>query len=235
MYVNGESIADQNIVLWYIPVSVTDAFEGGDGYYCWTLQGEPNPITYPCYAGPMFVPLRAEFEHATPVTAGQTVTFTNTSVGAEPLTYAWDFGDGSGSSSEENPEYAYSAPGTYTITLTVSDAYGQATATSAIEVLPASAPFAAFSSNSPVVLGTTAVFTNTSGGEPPLSFAWDFGDGVGTSTLEHPTYDYLAAGTYTVTLTVTNAQGSATATELFTVLPEPPATYQMYVPLLRRE
>lgn len=53
-YVNGESIADQNIVIWYVPQMVTEVTPGS--YYCWTISGEPNPETYPCYAGPMFVP-----------------------------------------------------------------------------------------------------------------------------------------------------------------------------------
>jgi len=39
---------------------------------------------------------------------------------ADPLTYAWSFGDG-GSSSIANPTHTYSSPGTFTVTLTVSD------------------------------------------------------------------------------------------------------------------
>ncbi len=53
-YVNGESIDSQNIVIWYVPQMVTDAAPGS--YYCWTVSGEPRPETYPCFAGPMFVP-----------------------------------------------------------------------------------------------------------------------------------------------------------------------------------
>lgn len=54
-YVNGESILNQNIVIWYVPQMVTDVTPGD--MYCWTVTGEPNPETYPCFAGPMFVPL----------------------------------------------------------------------------------------------------------------------------------------------------------------------------------
>ncbi|MFQ5741496.1 MAG: PQQ-dependent sugar dehydrogenase [Acidobacteriota bacterium] len=56
-YINGESIENENIVVWYVPQSVTDA-DGNKapGYYCWTVSGEPDPETYPCFAGPMFVP-----------------------------------------------------------------------------------------------------------------------------------------------------------------------------------
>lgn len=35
-------------------------------------------------------------------------------------------------------------------------------------------------------------------------WAWDFGDGLGISSEQHPTYTYEAAGTYTVSLTVTD-------------------------------
>jgi len=48
-------------------------------------------------------------------------------------------------------------------------------------------------------------FTDTSLGTP-TSWSWDFGDS-GTSTAQHPSHTYQAAGTYTVTLTATNATG----------------------------
>lgn len=54
-YVNGEAAADQNIVLWYVPQMETDA--SPSHYYCWTVSGEPNPETYPCFTGPMFHPV----------------------------------------------------------------------------------------------------------------------------------------------------------------------------------
>jgi PKD repeat protein len=49
-------------------------------------------------------------------------------------------------------------------------------------------------------------FTDLSSGNP-TSWSWDFGDG-GTSSLQNPSYTYDTAGTYTVTLTATNAYGS---------------------------
>jgi PKD repeat protein len=53
----------------------------------------------------------------------------------------------------------------------------------------------------------TVDFTDTSTGSP-TSWSWDFGDGVGTSTAQNPSYTYDDPGTYTVTLTATNAYGS---------------------------
>jgi hypothetical protein len=45
----------------------------------------------------------------------------------------------------------------------------------------------------------------------PTAWAWVFGDG-GSSTVQHPTYTYETAGTFAVTLTVSNAHGSDTLT-----------------------
>ncbi len=45
------------------------------------------------------------------------------------------------------------------------------------------------------------------------SWSWDFGDG-NTSTAQNPTHTYVAAGTYTVSLTVTNPDGSDTETKV---------------------
>jgi PKD repeat protein len=41
----------------------------------------------------------------------------------------------------------------------------------------------------------------------PTAWTWAFGDG-GTSTEQHPVHTYDNAGTFTVTLTVSNAVGS---------------------------
>jgi PKD repeat protein len=56
--------------------------------------------------------------------------------------------------------------------------------------------------------GLTATFTDTSTDAQNniTSRAWNFGDGT-TSTATNPTRTYAAAGTYTVTLTVTDAGG----------------------------
>jgi PKD repeat protein len=50
-------------------------------------------------------------------------------------------------------------------------------------------------------------FVNLTIGSRPLSYLWDFGDGV-TSTMEHPSHIFPSIGTFTVTLTATNSLGS---------------------------
>jgi hypothetical protein len=44
-------------------------------------------------------------------------------------------------------------------------------------------------------------FTNKSTGTGTLTYAWNFGDNIGTSTEVNPSYTYATAGTYTITLT----------------------------------
>ena len=81
-----------------------------------------------------------------------------------------------------------------------------------VRYLTPTAPVADFtadvtSGNAPL----TVQFTDTSTGAP-TSWSWSFGDG-GTSTVQNPSYQYNNAGTYTVSLTATNAAGSNTETK----------------------
>jgi serine protease len=57
----------------------------------------------------------------------------------------------------------------------------------------------------------TVSFTDLSTGEP-TSWDWDFGDGGG-SAAQNPSHQYTSVGTYTVSLTATNAYGSDTETK----------------------
>jgi len=72
-----------------------------------------------------------------------------------------------------------------------------------------SAPVANFSATP--VSGTaplTVVFTDTSAGSP-TAWNWTFGDGDATNaTVQNPVHTYTTAGTYTVSLNATNANGS---------------------------
>ncbi len=54
--------------------------------------------------------------------------------------------------------------------------------------------------------GYTVTFTNESTVSGTVTYAWDFGDDS-TSTKKDPVHTYASKGTYTVTLTVTDAQG----------------------------
>jgi hypothetical protein len=52
----------------------------------------------------------------------------------------------------------------------------------------------------------------TSGGSPPYTYFWTFGDSVGTSTTQSPAYAYASPGSYTVVLTTTDSLGRTTTT-----------------------
>ena len=70
-------------------------------------------------------------------------------------------------------------------------------------------PLADFSSNyMPGGCVNPAQFTDTSQ-NLPTAWLWNFGDGA-TSTAQNPTHTYAAAGSYTVSLTATNAFGTTT-------------------------
>jgi len=71
-------------------------------------------------------------------------------------------------------------------------------------------PVAAFTySPAEPTTGQTVMFMDASTGGP-TSWAWDFDDGA-TSTEQNPSHAFSSAGTFTVSLTATNAGGSSSA------------------------
>ena len=71
-------------------------------------------------------------------------------------------------------------------------------------------------------------FTDTSTGSP-TSWSWSFGDGY-TSTSRNPVHTYYADGTYTVSLTVSNAAGSTTTTRAGMITVSAPLSVESIVP-----
>lgn len=164
-------------------------------------ETEDHYVWYPPMAG---------FQVATTTTCvSYTVAFTNTSSGSRPITYTWDFGDGTTLTTitATHPTHHYTAPGLHRVVLTATaQSVGPPIIDLAWRWLTVNpSPKAGFTSNTPVQVGATVIFTNTSVGA--TIHHWDFGDGVGTSTAVSPTYVYADAGTYTVTLMTTNDEG----------------------------
>jgi PKD repeat protein len=98
------------------------------------------------------------------------------------------------------------------------------------------APEASFTT---VVNDTTRVveFTDTStdaDGDTIASWSWDFGDTIGTSTEQNPTYTYTADGTYSVILTVNDGTDDGTITQTVevnvTAVPTGPTAGFTYLP-----
>lgn len=77
-----------------------------------------------------------------------------------------------------------------------------------------------FHPSSPEV-SETVTFNDTSAGEP-TSWEWDFGDGE-SSTDQSPQHDFAEAGTFTVSLTVSNDSSSDTTTLEVTVTDDEPS------------
>jgi PKD repeat protein len=152
------------------------------------------------------------FSPTTPGT-GQDVFFNAAASTPANGTYTWNFGDGT-TGSGVTPTHRFSQPGTYTVTLTVTNDIGQSATTARTVGVTAVSPqvFASFVF-SPTQPGITQeVFFDASASRPATgSFAWSFGDGTGGSGVA-PTHRYALAGTYTVTLVVTNAFGQSAAT-----------------------
>ena len=164
----------------------------------------------------------------TTINAGQTVTFSVTVTYAatypaasksSAFSYAFDFGDGStdtisaGLTATET--HTFNTGGSFIVKVVPRETSASAQSqiqengyTPAITVIPPLAASFTFSPSMPTS-GQTVTFTSTvTGGNPPYTFAWDFGD-TGTSTLANPTHVFTttapAGADFTVKMTVTDS------------------------------
>jgi PKD repeat protein len=147
----------------------------------------------------------------TTVGVGQLVMFTDHSTNS-PTNWEWEFGDGTIASGSPNPDHVYTAVGVYDVTLTASNPTMTNSLTKHEYITVLNLPRANFVA-SPTRGGAplTVSFTDMSTGSL-TQWLWNFGDGS-TSTAQNPTHTYSQLGTYTVMLTVTNQNGSDTATK----------------------
>ena len=107
----------------------------------------------------------------------------------------------------------YSAAGTYTVSLIGMNVFGTDTMTLTDTIKLEEVPVAGFST---AIEEGDVAFTNVSEGTN-LNFVWDFGDGA-TSVAANPVHSYSVSGQYPVTLTVSNACDTVTATEVLDIL-----------------
>jgi len=137
-----------------------------------------------------------------------------TSTGVDIVSWDWNFGDG-GTSNEPDPEYAYPNAGNYTVSLLVINTYG-CEGYVEHEIIVNEDPVAAFSTSSPVCLGSSIEFLNysTSPTGYITEWVWDFGDGNDTIVYgpnPNVSHTYELANTYQPTLTVTNSNGCSSS------------------------
>lgn len=142
--------------------------------------------------------------------------FNNFSIFGED--YIWTFGDGN-SSTEEEPTHTYTEDGTYTIMLTVENECGTNTASSEITISLAPVPSFNITGDTEGCAPMTVNYENSSSNSPD-TYAWEFEGGSPSSSADvNPEVTYTSSGSFDVTLTVTNANGSnsETFTEYITI------------------
>lgn len=137
------------------------------------------------------------------------------------VSYAWSFGDGA-SGSGETTSHTYTSPGSYSLRLTVTDDDGAVNSKVATIVVTGAgnrSPVAEFvasptSGNAPLQVALNANQSSDPDGSI-ASYSWDFGNGV-TGSGKNTSHTYLTAGSFTLTLTVTD-NGGAVATKSTTI------------------
>lgn len=110
----------------------------------------------------------------------------------------------------DTPEHIYTEPGTYTVKMKALGELGEYDATGTVIVQTSNPPTAAFTlpstaqTNQSVSLDASG--SQPAGGSSIADYHWEFGDGAEDDTqTPAETHAYSAAGTYTVTLTVRDA------------------------------
>ncbi len=145
-----------------------------------------------------------------------------------PMTYAWDFGNGQTAEGNSSQTIVYSTPGSYTAKVAVND--GVDTTEQSLTILvndptssgPNTPPSVTISANptsgkAPLPVAFSSVVSDPD--SPTLSYVWDFGDGT-ISGEASPSHSYTEAGTYTASLTVGDREGGKTRKEIaITVAP----------------
>lgn len=148
------------------------------------------------------------------VCAGFPLSFTDLSNygGAGVISTNWDFGEG-GQSTNTNPTYTYMNPGTYQVLLTVISTGGTDFELKLNYITVYANPTASFTtSGNGCTVPFDATFTNTSTTGAGMTYDWDFGNTQTSSLQNPPVVTYSVAGTYTVTLVVTNTLTGCTTT-----------------------
>jgi PKD repeat protein len=133
-----------------------------------------------------------------------------------PTSWQWTFEGGMPGTFEGQspPPVVYPVPGVYDVTLTASNQSGSNTLTipGYITVLNPFSPVAEFTSDKQnIVKGDSVLFTDESTGYPS-AYLWTFEGGTPDSSVDKtpPRIIYNTPGHYTVTLKVTNPNGSST-------------------------
>lgn len=150
---------------------------------------------------------------------------------AGDLTYAWKFGDG-GTSTDAAPTHTYSKQGDYSVVLNVTDSRGRNGTSSALTVIVTASANVVITVSASTTSGTAPLdvsFTSqVSGGTPPYTYSWDFGDGA-TSTLGNPSHTYTESSIYHATLTVTDSASQIVTSKAITITVKSDTTMEVTI------
>ena len=134
--------------------------------------------------------------------------FSNLSSGAGITSWHWNFGD-SGVSSIVNPTHFFIQSGTYMVCETITNSSG-CSATTCQNIWVSNPDSCGVSADFTVSRDSTNAdqyhFTDMSAGPLISSWLWNFGDGT-TSSVENPTHDFVAGGSYFVCESVQTSSG----------------------------
>jgi gliding motility-associated-like protein len=164
------------------------------------------------------------------ICAGETAYFDETTTGGANY-FQWNFGTGNGFqwTGSGDQAHTFNTAGTYTVSYTASiqGATAGCADTASVDVVVLPRPTAAFTLDQSAACDSITVsITNTSIGG--ITQAWDFGDGTTSTDQDPPPHTYSSAGTYTITLEVTNALGCThTATQVVEVFDPPTVAIQV--------
>ena len=155
--------------------------------------------------------VNADFNFTPPIVCNSgSVQFNNASTSADAITaYAWDFGDGN-TAATANPVHFYSTPGLYFPSLKVTTAFGCSDSIiSSIPVRIVASPQGQLTQTANGCTPVTVTFTGSLAvpDTSSVTWQWNFGNGNSSSLPNPPAQTYSVAGTYPVTLFVTNSSG----------------------------
>jgi len=150
-------------------------------------------------------------------TAPLQVAFTASASGGMPpyQSYSWNFDDGQPTVTTENvATHTYVSAGTFTALVMVTDSYPHVNTGQTMVTVYTQLSVVASADKTIGEASLTVHFTGSAtGGVPPYSYSWVFGD-RGTSSEASPTYVYTSAGTYMARLTVTDSRSTTQTYEV---------------------
>lgn len=208
------------------------------GYYTVTLiatnTGGSGAVTKTNYIFVLAPPVANFTANNTTLVVGQTVTFTDQSTNT-PTSWSWSFAPGTvtytggTTSSSQNPQVQFTAGGNYSVTLIATNASGSGQLTKTNYISVQYPPVADFDADDyEPQIGQTVSFWDLSLNNP-TSWLWTYDPNTvvfvnsTTGLSQFPEVQFTSGGSYSVTLTATNASGSDAITKSnFIIVPYPP-------------